>query len=95
MTASTYSDALKELAPTRPIKRAIGDAAHLAGLTYTRAFDIWYAKARRIDAEEADKINEAVRLKREKAARNEYQELRNRLVRLESLLVQKDPNFHR
>lgn len=95
MSAATYAEALKELAPTRPVKQAIGQAAQLAGLTYTRAWDIWYRKARRIDAHEAEQINEALRIKREKAAANEYYDLKTRLAKLESLLVQTNPNVHR
>lgn len=96
---SDFSEALRELSlpwpPGDRVKSAIGRAAKASGLTYWRAFDIYYRKARRIDAHEAAQINEALRLKREKEARNEYQELRTRLTKLESLLVQKDPNFHR
>jgi len=75
---------------------AIERAAKRAGLTYWRAFDIWYRKARRIDAHEAEQINEALRLKREKAAADEYQELKIRLAKLEaSLLVHANPHVHR
>lgn len=96
---SEFAASLKELSGPRlsgdPVKAAIDRAAKLAGLSYTRAFDIWYRKARRIDAHEADAIREAVRLKREEDARHEYQELRTRLIKLESMLVKTDPNFHR
>jgi len=44
---------------------------------------------------EAFQISEALRIKREKDLRHEYQEIRIELARIESLLVQKDPNFHR
>lgn len=93
------ADALRELseprAPGDRVKAAIARAARLSALSYWRAFDIWYRKARRIDAHEAAQINEALRIKREKAAINEYQDLRTRLAKLESLLVQKHPDFHR
>lgn len=96
---SQFAEALKELSRPKPegdkVKTAIGRAARTAGLDYWRAFDIWYRKARRIDAHEAHQISEALRLKREREACNEYQELRTRLAKLESLLVQKVPNFHR
>ena len=95
-----FSEALKELSRPRPegdqVALAIERAAKRAGLTYWRAFDIWYRKARRIDAHEAEQINEALRLKREKAAADEYQELKIRLAKLEaSLLVHANPHVHR
>jgi len=76
-------------------KAAIARAAQRAGLSYWRAFDIWYGKARRIEAHEAQRIAKAVDNKRIEGARNELHELRARLSRLESLLAQSDPNFHR
>lgn len=94
-----FSTALRELSEPWPrgdkVKSAIQRAARLAGLSYWRAFDIWYGKARRIEADEAERIAEALRRKTEEAARNELQELRTRLIRLESILVQSDPDFHR
>jgi len=97
---SDFSSALRELSEPRPsgdrIKAAIARAARLADLTYWRAFDIWYGKARRIDAHEAAQINEALRLKREKAVANEYHDLKTRLAKLESaLLIQDNPNVRR
>lgn len=77
------------------IKRAIERAARLAGLSYWRAFDIWYGKARTLLVEERSAIEAAVEKKRSEATRNELHELRIRLARLESRLVQTDPDFHR
>jgi hypothetical protein len=77
------------------IKAAIARAARAADLSYWRAFDIWYGKARRIEPAEADRIAAALQRKSEEHARNELHELRTRLLRLESLLVQTDPHFHR
>lgn len=77
------------------IKVVIGRAARACGLSYWRAFDIWYGKARRIEQFERDAIAEALDKKTREAARNEFHELRTRLARLESLLVQTDPDFHR
>lgn len=80
----------------RAAKRVlIPRAGKVESLSYWRAFDIWYRKARRIEQFEIDAIAEAIEKKRREAARNELQELRTRLVRLESLLVQSDPDFHR
>ena len=88
---------LRELAgdPLHPIKAAIARAAQAAGFDYWRAFDIWYGKARRIEDYEKAAVAAALDRKRREAARNELQELRTRLLRLESLMVQSDPDFHR
>lgn len=96
---SDYSSALRELSEPSVrgdrVKAAIQRASRLAGIPYWRAFDIWYGKARRIEAQEAEKIETALRKKTEEATRNELQELRNRLIRLETILVTTDPDFHR
>jgi hypothetical protein len=95
----TAADALRELAaPWNPgdrIKAAIDRAARRAGLTYWRAFDIWYGKARRIEEFERDAIADALAKKREQEASRELHELKTRLARLESVLVLQDPAFHR
>ncbi len=95
----TYSDALKELAEPRPVgdlvKAAIGRAARITGLTYTRAFDVWYGKARRIDADEAQRIEQALQHKREEEARNEIHDLRTRLLKMESRLAAEAANSNR
>jgi len=77
------------------IKAAIARAARAADLTYWRAFDIWYGKARRIELAEINRIEAALRRKSEEHARNELHDLRTRLLRLEALLIQTDPDFHR
>ena len=93
------SQALHELSKPWPsgerVKCAIARAADLAGLSYWRAFDIWYRKARRIEDYETAQISEALERKNRLDTRNELSELRLRLARLESLLVQTDPDFHR
>jgi hypothetical protein len=73
----------------------IDRAARRAGLSYWRAFDIWYGKARRIEQAERASIAEALEHKRKEATRNELHELRLRLARLEAILAGKDPDFHR
>ena len=93
------SSALKELAEpfTRgdKIKAMIARAARRAGLSYWRAFDLWYAKARRVEPYETAAIESALDSKRKEEARNEFRELKVRLARLESRLVQTDEDFHR
>jgi hypothetical protein len=99
MSSSTWSVALKELAEPRPsgeyIKRAIERAAGAAGLHYWRAFDIWYGKARRIDAEEAQRIEEALEHKRELETQNELHDLRTRLLKVESRIAAQAANSRR
>ncbi len=94
--SSTYSDALRELAEPRPsgdlVKRAIERAARLTGLSYTRAFDVWYGKARRIDADEAQQIFQAIEKKRDEEARNEIHDLRTRLLKMESRIAAEAAN---
>ena len=68
------------------VKAQIARAAKSAGLSYWRAFDIWYGKARRIPESERRRIAEAVEHKRKQAARNEMHELRLRVARIEVLL---------
>lgn len=96
MKSFTYADALKELAEPRPVgdlvKAAIGRSARIAGLTYTRAFDVWYGKARRIDAHEAQRIEQAIQNKREEEERNEISDLRMRLLKMESRLAAQGSN---
>ncbi len=93
------ADALKELAEPRAsgdkVKRAIERAGRRAGLTYWRAFDIWYGKARSIEQFELDAIADALAQKRREDQRNEAHELRLRITRLESLLAQADADFYR
>jgi hypothetical protein len=70
-------------------------SAHLAGLSYSRCYELWYGRARRIEHAEVVRIREALRQKTRLDTRNELQELRIRLTRLESLLVLSDEEFHR
>src|SRR5262245_6537649 len=96
---SDLADALKELSQPWEMgdrmKAAIGRAAKRAGLSYSRCFEIWYGRARRIEPAEVDAIQQAVREKRREAARNELHELRTRLARLEALMARDDSGFDR
>ena len=99
MTLSIWTAALKELAEPRSVgegvPRAIERAASAAGLSYWRAFDIWYGKARRIDAEEAKRIDEALEQKRELDTQNELHDLRTRLLKVESRIAAQAANSRR
>ena len=98
---------LRELAEPWPsgskVKEAIERASHACGsddkrrrvIPFWRAFDLWYGKARLIRDFEIEAVAAALEKKRREAARNELHELRTRLVRLESMLSQIDPDFHR
>lgn len=92
-------EALRELAEPWPsgsyVKQAIERASRASGLSYTRCSDIWYCKARRIEHVEITMLADAVTKKREREARNEFQELRTRLAKLEARLAQVDEDFHR
>lgn len=77
------------------IKRAIERAAKRSGLSYWRAFDLWYGKARRIEQFEIEQVSAALAKKRKEEARHELHELRTRMERLESMLAQVDSDFHR
>lgn len=67
---------LRALAEPRPVgdkvKGAIGRAARAAGLSYWRAFDLWYGKARRIDASELQSIRAAEAARARGAQRELY-----------------------
>ena len=96
---NSCGSALRELAGPRlagdPIKAAVHRAARLAGLEYWRAYDIWYGRARRIDVQEETQITQALQKKRIAVAHNEFAELRARMARLETLLLNSDEDFHR
>ena len=77
------------------ITSVIERTARLAGLSYSRCYEIYYRRARRIEPAEVARIGEALKQKTAREARNELSELRLRLTRLESLLVLSDQEFHR
>lgn len=90
---------LRELSKPRPdgekMTVTIERTARMVGLEFSRCYEIWYRRARRIEPEEVARIGDALDKKTARDARNEFQELRLRLARLESLLVQTDAEFHR
>lgn len=90
---------LRELSEPRAdgekIVSVIERTARAAGLSYSRCYEIYYRRARRIEPEETARIGEALKQKIAREARNELSELRLRLTRLESILVLSDQDFHR
>ena len=81
--------------PGERIKSIIDRTSRMCRLSYWRTFDIWYRKARKVEPYEIAQIAEALRIKNEKAARNEVHDLKLRLARLEATLYASDPDFHR
>lgn len=69
--------------------------ARLAGLSYSRCYEIYYRRARQIKPEEIAKIQEALRIKNERAARNELHQAKLILARLEARLNAGDADFYR
>jgi hypothetical protein len=80
--------------PGERIKSILDRTSRLAKLSYSRTYEIWYGRARRIETYEVEQIAEALRIKNERAVKNELQELRSRLARLEAT-VSKDSDFYR
>lgn len=77
------------------IENVISRAAKRAGMDYWRAYDFWYGKTRTMTEAEIENVATALTKKRKQESRNEVHELRMRLERLESSLVQTDEEFHR
>jgi hypothetical protein len=80
--------------PGERIKSILDRTSRLARLTYSRTYEIWYGRARRIEPHEIEQIAEALRIKNERAVKNELHELKTRLARLEAT-VSKDSDFYR
>ncbi|MGW1422713.1 hypothetical protein ACWAT4_21665 [Bradyrhizobium manausense] len=80
--------------PGEKIKVVIDRTSKLCRLTYWRTFDIWYRKARKVEDYEIAQIAEALRIKNERAAKNELHDLKLRLARLEASLSAGDADFH-
>ncbi|GGE18366.1 hypothetical protein GCM10011390_41960 [Aureimonas endophytica] len=68
------------------VKDRIRQAAREMRWSFSRASDLWYGKARRIDAHELDALRAATQQEFEEAA-NEYREVADRLARLEAMFV--------
>jgi uncharacterized protein (DUF1684 family) len=92
--ACEIADSLKLIAPPvegANIKARIAAAAKATGLSYWRAWDLWYGKARRIDAHEADAIRTARARRAERASHDlqalavEMETLAERLAALAAL----------
>lgn len=82
----------RRVAEPRPVgdsvKAAIARATTRLGFAFNRTRDIWYGHARRIDAEEMDRLREC-------AERNEARIAVNNLLVLRGRLTEADEDFHR
>ena len=85
-----FPAALKQLGGTDGLmKERVARAAKAAGLSASRAFDIWYGKARRIEPHEETAILSALVEKRlADDEKNELHALKISLARLETQLSQ-------
>jgi hypothetical protein len=94
-----FASALREIAEPRPpkdrTKVAIGRVAQRIGLSYWRAFDIWYGKARRVGPDECVRINEALEKRRKEALHHEIHDIKLRIALVEARLSQAHANPHR
>lgn len=70
-------------------------SAQMAGLSYSRAYEIIYGRARRIEPAEIARISDALDRKNQRDARHELRELQIRIAKLETYFVQTDEAFHR
>lgn len=94
MTAATISSemslGLRRIAEPvqagESIKGLIGRAARRAGMSYSRAFECWYGRAK-VRAEEMDRVRGLLQAKEQEAINAEIVELRQRLARLEEQLA--------
>ena len=97
------ADGLFFLAEPRPggdsVKAAIDRASkrvrvYCESFHYWRAFDVWYRKARSVEAFEIDAIIQAAHAKEAKELRHEFAEINNRIRVLEARLNAQDADFH-
>jgi hypothetical protein len=88
---------LKELAePWRPgefVKDAISRIAPLAGLSQSRAGDIWYGKARRVEGDELAKIADALSKKNARSVWNRIHKIEVELAQLRSIVAASNADY--
>lgn len=91
-SAREASDLVRQVAEPRPVgdsvKSAIGRAARRLGFGFSRTRDLWYEHARRIHADEIDRL-------RDQATRREAALAVANLLALRNRLAAIDPRFHR
>ena len=77
------------------VEAIIDRTARIAGLSFSRCYEIYYGRARRVEPEEIARIELALDKKTRRDARHELSELRLRIEILEARFAQTDPDFHR
>lgn len=75
------------------VKALIRRAARVTGLSFGRVRSFWYGQARAIRAEEIDKLRQAVGASNGSGVGAKYDELAQRLARLEQRMQVFDPSF--
>jgi hypothetical protein len=75
--------------PADGIQARIASAARKAGMKYGRAYEIWYGRARRIDAHELETLRAARREQQQAAVKSELAEVYRRLDAVEAHLAGK------
>ncbi|MFA6984594.1 MAG: hypothetical protein WC213_00110 [Arenimonas sp.] len=93
--AALLRDLSEPWASGERIKAVIDRTSRAAKLSYWRTSDIWYGKARKVEPSEIKQIQEALRIKNERAARNELHQAKLILARLEARLNAGDADFYR
>ena len=73
-----------ELMPDEKIKSVIGRVAAVVGLKYSRTFELWYGRSRRLEDYEREQICEALAKKELKWLENELHNWRMALARMET-----------
>lgn len=83
--------------PGEGVKSTVARAARATGFSYTRARDIWYGDARRIDASEMDALRRLERERAEKlrAIHREKLSAIEQLAALRARLQTRDADFHK
>jgi hypothetical protein len=75
--------------------RVPNEDGKLEPLGYSRAFEFWYGRAKRVEPQEAEAIVAAKDKRLREIARNELQDLKTRIAIMESRLATTDAEFHR
>lgn len=86
---------IRKVALTGTQTERIGEAARTLKWPWSRAKNVWYQDARRIDAHEMDALRAAIRRREMKEASREYRELTARIERLETALAVAHPTLDR
>jgi hypothetical protein len=84
----------KKLVPLGNVRERIEQSARAVGISQTRAFDLWYGKARRVTAEEVAHIKAALRKTIKRGIQNDIAEIRAQLAVVEARMDAIDADFY-